>query len=63
MKDGSATPARVDAEEILEKALGGLEGMPDDLVDALLAELGKPDTNRIQRLEDAFKGAADDRTD
>jgi hypothetical protein len=63
MNSGSASPARVDAEQILGKALGGLQGMPDGLVDALLAELGKPDTNRIQRLEDAFKGAADDRTD
>jgi hypothetical protein len=63
MTNGSATPARIDAEGILEKALGRLDGMPDGLVDALLAELSKPDANRVQRIEDAIKGVASDRTD
>ena len=63
MKTGSTTPSRVDAEEILETALVGLEAVPDQLVDALLAELGKPDTSRAQRIQGAIKGAANARTD
>lgn len=63
MRSGSETHARIDAEGILDKALDGLEGMPDGLVDALLAEVGRPDANRVQRIEDAIRGTASDRTD
>lgn len=63
MKNDSTIPSRVDAEGILKKALGELQAVPDQLVDALLAELSKPDTDRAQRIQDALKRAAHDPAD
>lgn len=61
--NGSDVSGHVDADEILQQALGELEDLPGSLVEKLLAELEQSATGRANRIQDAIERAADDRAD
>lgn len=57
---GFPRPRRVDAGEILDGALDGLDDVSDTLADLLCAELGRADATRAQRIQEAIERAADE---
>lgn len=57
--EGAGRPRRVVAGEVLESALDGLDGVTEALAAELLAELGRGDANRAQRIQSAIESATD----
>lgn len=57
-QEGTGRPRRVDSGEILEGALDRVDGLPDTLAAELLAELGRDDGNRVQRIQKAIESTA-----